>query len=114
MTVVWASSTVVVAYALLRYLLAAASRFDQFQGTLLSRPLGYANALGILAGVGAVLGVGLTAGAPSSRLRMLAAASVPPFAVAVYLTGSRASSLAVMTLPSADVQLGPAPSLATG
>jgi O-Antigen ligase len=96
LTVVWASSAVVVSYALLRYVLPASSRFDQYQGTLLSRPLGYANALGILAGVAAVLAVGLTAGAPSSRLRMLAAASVPSFAAALYLTGSRASSLAVV------------------
>jgi len=92
---VWASSGVVVVYALLRYLLRADSRVDPFQAALLSRPLGYANALGILAGVGAVLAVGLTAAAPSPRLRLLAAASVSPFAAAVYLTGSRGSALAI-------------------
>jgi len=93
---VWASSGFVVVYALLRYLLHPASRFDQFQAALLFRPLGYANALGILAGLGAVLAVGLAVRGASPRLRMLAIASVSPFAAALYLTSSRGSALAVI------------------
>jgi hypothetical protein len=92
---VWASSAFVVVYALVRYLFRPASRVDQFQAALLSRPVGYANALAILAGLGAVLAVGLTARAPSPRLRLLAAASVSPFAAALYLTLSRGGVLAV-------------------
>jgi hypothetical protein len=92
----WAASGVVVAYALLLYLLHADSRVDAFQGPLLSRPLGYANALGILAGVGTVLAVGLTVRGDGTSLGMLAAASIAPFAAALYLTGSRGSAVAVV------------------
>src|SRR5262249_17227986 len=93
---VWAASAVVVVYALLLYLLRADSRVDPFEGALLFRPLGYANALGILAGIGTVLAVGLTAQEAGRPLRMLAAASVSPFVATLDLTGSRGGSVAVV------------------
>jgi hypothetical protein len=93
---VWAAAAVVVVYALLLYLLRADSRVDPSQAALLFRPLGYANALGILAGIGTVLAVGLTAEGTPPALGMVAAASVSPFAAALYLTGSRGSSVAVV------------------
>jgi O-antigen ligase len=94
-TAVWGAVGIVVVYALARYLLASELRSDQFELNLLFRPLGYANALGILAGLGAVLAVALTARAGTHWLRSLAAASLAPLAAAVWLTSSRASGLAV-------------------
>jgi hypothetical protein len=93
---VWAASGVVVVYALLVYLLRADSRVDPFQAALLSRPLGYANALGILAGIGTVLAVGLTARGTGGLPELLAAGSISPFAAALYLSGSRGSAVAVV------------------
>jgi O-Antigen ligase len=91
----WSAIGVVVVYALARYLLVSEVRSDQFQVNLLFRPLGYANALGIFAGLGVVLAVALTARAAPPWLRTLAAASLAPLAAAVSLTSSRASALAV-------------------
>jgi O-Antigen ligase len=90
-----AAAGVVVIDGLARYLVAFERRPDEFQGNLLFRPLGYANAMGILAGLGIVLAIGLSVRAPAPGLRALAAASVAPFAAAVWLTSSRASALAV-------------------
>jgi hypothetical protein len=53
---------VVITYGLARYLVAFERRPDEFQGNLLFRPLGYANAMGILAGLGIVLAVGFAVG----------------------------------------------------
>jgi hypothetical protein len=96
LSAVWGAAGVVVVYALARYLLAHELRSDQFQVNLLFRPLGYANALGIFAGLGAVLAVALTARAATPLLRSLAAVSLAPFAAAISLTSSRASALAVV------------------
>jgi hypothetical protein len=95
-TALWGAVGVVVVYALAHYLLAPELRSDEFQVNLLFRPLGYANALGIFAGVGGVLAVALTARAGTQPLRALAAASLAPLAAAVWLTSSRASALAVV------------------
>ena len=56
-----AAIVAVVVYALARYLTETRA-IDPFEGTLLSQPLGYANALAALAAIGVVLGVGLAAG----------------------------------------------------
>src|SRR5262249_56575487 len=71
-----AAIALVVVYALARYLLGSRP-FDVFEGTLLSRPIGYANGLGALAAIGTVLGVGLAARGESRLLRSAASASVP-------------------------------------
>jgi hypothetical protein len=58
----------------------------------LESPVGYANASGILATTGLVLGLGLAAEGPSGR-RALGAAMCPPAAATLYLSLSRGSVL---------------------
>jgi hypothetical protein len=60
----------------------------------LELPIGYTNAAGMIAGVAALLGLGLCGEGPVVR-RALAAAACPPAAVALYLTLSRGALLAV-------------------
>jgi len=86
--------TAVVVYALARYLTEARS-FDTFEGTLLVQPLGYANALGALAAIGIVLGIGLTAREPVALGRAAAAATAPVLATALALTSSRGAAVAL-------------------
>ena len=86
--------TATVVYALARYLLGAHQALE-FEGYLLSDPLGYANAMGILAALGILLGLGLGSRAESRRGRACAAASLPPLALALALSGSHASWLAL-------------------
>jgi O-antigen ligase/polysaccharide polymerase Wzy-like membrane protein len=85
----------VVVYALARYLTETRT-LDTFEGALLVQPLGYANALAALAAIGVVLGVGLTARAPSPRGRAAAAATVPMLAAALPLTHSRGAAVALV------------------
>lgn len=92
---VWASVTAVVLYALVRYLFESKVHSDEYQATLLFRPLGYANGLGIFAGLGAILALALALRASRRLQRTLAAASIAPLVASVQLTGSRASALAV-------------------
>ncbi len=89
---VWGAAGVVIVYALARYLLEPGFR-DDAQGELLARPVGYANALAMLAGMAILLALGLALRA--GALRLVAAASIAPFAAAIALTGSRATILAV-------------------
>src|SRR5207253_1448204 len=70
-------------------------RIATFEGLLLSQPLGYANAVGILAAMGILLAAGIAAGAQARARRAGAAALVPPLALALDLTGSDASWLAL-------------------
>jgi O-Antigen ligase len=104
---VWGAAAVVVGYALARYLLAHRLESDPFQVNLLFRPLGYANAVGIFAGLGAILAVALTAHASSRGERALAAASLAPFTAAVSLAASRASALAVVIGLAVMIALDP-------
>jgi hypothetical protein len=83
-----------VVYALFRYLLGP-RRVAAFEGLQLSQPLGYANAVGILAAIGILLAAGIAAGAPTRTRRGAAAAVVPLLALALDLTGSDASWLAL-------------------
>lgn len=78
-----------VVYALARYLTGTRT-FDTFEGTLLAQPLGYANALGALAAIGLVLGIGLVA-----QGRSVVAATVPVLAAALPLTQSRGAVVAL-------------------
>jgi hypothetical protein len=73
----------VVVYAIARYLTETRT-FDTFEGTLLAQPLGYANAVAVLASIGIVLGAGLAA-----RASAMYAATIPVFATALPLTHSR-------------------------
>jgi hypothetical protein len=83
-----------VLYALTRYLLASRTS-HAFEGYLLSEPLGYANAVGILSALGVLLSVGVVADSASGRVRAAAGALIPPFALALELSESRASWLAL-------------------
>ena len=89
-----AGITLLVLYALARYLLGSRS-YVEFEGYLLSEPLGYANAVGILSALGILLSVGAAADTASQRLRALASVVIPPLALALYLSGSHASWLAL-------------------
>ena len=84
----------VVAYALARYLIEPRT-IDPFEGTLLSQPLGYANALAALAAIGVVLGVGLAAATERALARAALAAPVPVLAAALPLTQSRGAAVAL-------------------
>jgi O-antigen ligase len=85
---------VLVLYALARYL-PGPRTFHEFEGYLLSEPLGYANAVGILSAMGALLSVGAVAASATRRTRAAAGATVPLLALALHLSGSRASWLAL-------------------
>jgi hypothetical protein len=92
---VWAGVVIVVVYALVRYLFEPGLRSEDFQGYLVSRPVGYSNALGILSGFGVILSLAFAARASTRTFRTLAAAAIIPLAAAVYLTASRGAALAV-------------------
>jgi O-antigen ligase len=101
-----AGITALVLYALARYLLGSRT-FYSFEGYLLSEPLGYANAVGILSAMGVLLSVGLVADSASRGVRAAAGAMVPLFALALVLTGSRASWLALAIGLAATTLLHP-------
>ncbi|HEY2374024.1 MAG TPA: O-antigen ligase family protein [Gaiellaceae bacterium] len=82
-----------VLYALFRYLLGT-RHYDTFEAFSLNQPLGYANAVGILAAIATLLALGIAA-AESGRLGLVAAATAPPLLLALTLTSSDASWLAL-------------------
>ncbi len=100
--------TATIVAALARYLLGT-RQFLEFEAYLLSEPLGYANALGIVAALGVLLGLGIGSRAETRRLRGGAAASVPPLALALVLSGSTASWLALAAGLGAGLVLETAP-----
>jgi hypothetical protein len=81
-------------YALLRYLVGPRVD-DRFEGYLLSQPLGYANAVGILAAMGILLALGLVVEGRPPAVRAFGAATVPPLALALLVSGSNASWLSL-------------------
>jgi hypothetical protein len=86
--------TALVCYSLLRYLLGP-RRHDAFEGNLISQPLGYANAVGILAVLGLLLALAAAIDGRPVFQRAAGAVSVPPLALALALSGSRGSWLAL-------------------
>jgi hypothetical protein len=89
-----AAITFVVVYALVRYLLGS-HKPAEFEGYLLAEPLGYANAVGIVAVLGLLLALGIASCARTPGGRAAAAATVPLLALALQLSGSHASWLAL-------------------
>ena len=83
----------VILYALARYLVGG-HRLT-FEAYLLSDPLGYANAVGIVAVLGSLLALGIVSRAPSRPARAAAAATLPLTTLALELSGSTASWLAL-------------------
>jgi hypothetical protein len=68
---------------------------DPVEGTLLMEPLGYANALGILAAIGVVLSLGLAAQARTPLVRAGAAAATMVLLPTLVLTESRGAWIAL-------------------
>jgi O-antigen ligase len=101
-----AATTGLLVYALARYL--AVRRYDQFEGYLLSQPLGYANAVGVLAALAIVLALGVAA-AERGWTGTAAAATVPLLATALTLTSSDASWLALGVGIAAAALFAPEP-----
>ncbi len=95
LVVTHAAIVTTVVYALARYLTEART-VDPFEGALLAQPLGYANALAVLAAMGLLLGTGFTALAHDPRARAAAAATVPVLAAALPLTHSRGAAVALV------------------
>ncbi len=83
-------------------------RFDPFEGTLLAKPLGYANALGILAAMTLLVAVGVAATGRDGRARAAGAALAPPLAAVLVLTDSRGAWLAAGLGGLAGLALAPA------
>ena len=59
------------------------------EGFLLHEPVGYANSLGLLVALGVVLALGFVTYGPSLAVRSVCAATLGPFAAALFLTSSR-------------------------
>ena len=85
---------VLCAYGLAGRALGASPR-SAFQGTLLYEPVGYANALGILAATGVLLGVGLVRHSSAARTRFAVVGGVVVCSIALALTESRGAWLAL-------------------
>jgi O-antigen ligase len=102
----WGAQVVVTTYALLTRLFP--DRFGTFDtsisGYRLSDPLGYWNALGILAAMGWLLALGLAARS-GPLVRCLAAGSTVIFSLALYFTYSRASWIALFVGLGAAIAL---------
>lgn len=94
-------------YALFRYLLSARHR-DPFELHTLNQPLGYANALGILAALAILLAIGI-ASTERGAVSVTAAATVPPLVLALTLTSSNGSWLALGAGLAASAVLLPRP-----
>ena len=122
----WAAVVVVCTYALATRLFPERlGVFDPIAGYRLSEPLGYWNALGIFACLGAVLALGFSARADSVAVRCAAGASLLVLLPTVYFTFSRASWIALgiglasailldprrLQLVTAALALAPAPAL---
>ena len=110
-----AAVVALVLYALARYLFGARV-VRPFEGHLLAEPLGYANAVGILAAIGLVLTVAAASSSGTLRARCAWGATAPLLALALQLSDSNASWLALAAgltaLAALEARRGPL--LATG
>jgi hypothetical protein len=85
----------VLVYALGRYLLGT-RHADPFEAYDIHQPLGYANAIAILAVIALLLGLGLITDAPSRALRCAGAAAAPLASATIVLASSTGSILAAV------------------
>jgi O-antigen ligase len=92
---VLAGATAVCGYGLGIYLFTSPP-LDPIQGALLFQPLGYANAVGILATVGILLALGLALAARRVVARVLALVPLVIFAPTLYFSSSRGAGLALV------------------
>jgi O-antigen ligase len=104
-----AGVTLICGYALATRLLP--DRLDTFDDRLsyyrLSAPLGYWNALGLVAAMGIVLVIGVVAHARQRRHAIAAAAVAPVLVIALYFTFSRGAWVALAFAVAATVVLDP-------
>ena len=92
----WAAIALVCSYSLLTRLVPDRLGFvDTLAGYRLAQPLGYWNALGVFAAVGALLGLGLALRSRYLAVRALAAASIVPLVSTLYFTFSRGAWIAL-------------------
>jgi O-Antigen ligase len=92
----WLAITLICIYSLLTRLFPERVGFiDTLAGYRLDQPLGYWNALGVFATIGALLALGFAARGKSVAVRALAAASTVPLVVTLYFTFSRGSWIAL-------------------
>lgn len=88
-------TVIVCAIGLVEYLLPDTSQPpDTFEGRNLFQPIGYANAFGLLVGIGILLAFGLAAGSDRRFARAMAAGALVPLLTALFLTSSRGAALA--------------------
>lgn len=78
---------------------------DLYEGYQLFRPVGYANATGVLAAIAVVLAAGLFVETQRRDVRLASAAALVPLPVALYLSASRAAWLALAVALGALVVL---------
>ena len=91
-----AGTVIVCIVGLARFLFPSAHQApDTFEGRNLFEPIGYANAFGILMGIGALIAVGLAGGSARRVDRALAAGALVPLLTAFALTSSRGAVVAV-------------------
>lgn len=92
----WAGISVVCLYAVATRLFPEQfATFDPISGYRLSEPVGYWNALGLLAALGALLAFLLVARGESLLVRLVAGASTVPLALTCYFTFSRGAWIAL-------------------
>jgi O-antigen ligase len=104
----WAAIVVICSYALATRLFPERlGVFDPIAGYRLSEPLGYWNALGIFACLGAVLALGFAVRADVVAVRIAAAASLLVLLPTVYFTFSRASWIALGVGLASAIALDP-------
>lgn len=104
----WAGSVVLCSWALATRLVP--DRFgvsDPIAGYRLDQPIGYWNALGLLAAMGALLGLGIAARGRSPLGRAVGAAGVPICITTLYFTFSRGAWIALACGLVAAVALAP-------
>jgi O-Antigen ligase len=70
-------------------------QIDPYEGTMLVAPVGYANALGILAALGVLLAIAVATHVPAAFARAAAAAATPFLVATLALTESRGAWLAL-------------------
>jgi hypothetical protein len=94
--------------ALALYLFPNGAPPNALEGRLLFQPLGYANAMGILAGMAVILALAFAVHAPQLRVRALAAGSLVPLIVTVAFSASRGAAASVVLALGVVVAADPA------